>query len=144
MVYTFFFYREFSGANTSVGATMQNQQSTEEFHRPTIRQFEKRKVHSSFKDNIWGADLSDMLLINKYNKGYQFLLSVINIFSKYGFVVPLKNKKRISITDTFQKVLNESNLYYRSMKLQLQDSDIEMYSTHNERKSVVVEDLSKT
>ena len=51
-------------------------------HKPIIRKFEKRKVCSGFKDNIWGADLADMQLISKFNKGFRFLLCVIDIFSK--------------------------------------------------------------
>ena len=62
----------------------QNQQLAEELHKPIIRKFKKRKVHSTFKDNIWGADLTDMQLISRYNKGIRFLLCVIDIFSKYA------------------------------------------------------------
>ena len=68
-----------------------------------------RKVHSSFKYNIWGADVADMQLINKFNKGICFLLCVIGIFSKYEWVIPLKDKKGITITNTFQKNFKESN-----------------------------------
>ena len=59
--------------------------------------------------NIWGADLADMQLISKFNKGFRFLLCVIDIFSKYSRVVPLKDKKGISIVNGFQKILKESN-----------------------------------
>ena len=51
-------------------------------------------MYSAFKDNIWRADLTDMQLISKFNKGFRFLLYVINIFSKYAWVVPLKDKKK--------------------------------------------------
>ena len=65
-----------------------------ELHKPIIRKLKKRKVYPSFKDNIWGVDLADMQLISKYNKGIRYLLCVIDLFSKYAFVVPLKDKKR--------------------------------------------------
>ena len=81
----------------------------EELHKPIIRKFKKRTVYSRFKDNIWGADLADMQLISKFNKGFRFLLCVIDIFSKYAWVVPLKDKKGITITNAFQKILKESN-----------------------------------
>ena len=68
----------------------QNQQLANELHKPIIRKFKKRKVYSYFKDNIWGVDLADMQLINKYNKGIRYLLCAIDLFSKYAFVVPLK------------------------------------------------------
>ena len=57
----------------------QNEQLADEYHKPIIRNFEKRKVYSAFKDNIWGADLADMQLISKFNKGFRFLLCVIDL-----------------------------------------------------------------
>ena len=83
----------------------QNQQLAEELHKPIIRKFEKRKVYSALKDNIWGADLAAMQLLSKYNKGIRFLLCAIDIFSKYAWVVPLKDKKGISIVKAFQSIL---------------------------------------
>ena len=63
---------------------LENEQLVEELHEPIIRKFKKRKVHSVFKDNIWGANLEDMQLISKFSKRRRFLLCVINIFSKYA------------------------------------------------------------
>ena len=54
-------------------------------------------------DNIWGADLADMQLIRKFNKGISFLLCVIDIFSKFAWVIPLKDKNGITITNALQK-----------------------------------------
>ena len=65
-------------------------------------------MYSSFRDNIWGVDLADMLLLSKFDKGFRFLLCVIDIFSKYARVVPLKDKKGVSIIDAFQKILGKS------------------------------------
>ena len=76
---------------------MSNQQLAGESYKPVIRKFEKRKVYSFFKDNIFGADLVDMQLISKYNKGFRFLLCVIDTYGKYAWVVPLKEKKGITI-----------------------------------------------
>ena len=84
-------------------------QLTEELHKPIIKKFKKRKVYSGFKDHICGADLADMQLISKFNKGFRFLLCVIDTFSKYAWVVPLKDKKGISIVNAFQKILKESD-----------------------------------
>ena len=66
-------------------------------------------MFSSFKDNIWGVDLTDMQLLSKFNKGFRFLLSVIGIYSKYAWVIPLKDKKGISIVTGFQKILKDPN-----------------------------------
>ena len=72
---------------------MSNQQLADELHKPIIRKFKRLKVYSSFKDNVWGADLADMQLISKYNKGIRFLLCVIDLFSKYAWLFLWKTKK---------------------------------------------------
>ena len=64
-----------------------NKNLAQELHKPIIKKFEERKVHSPFIYNIWGADLTGMQLISKFNKGIRFLLSVIDIFSKYAWVI---------------------------------------------------------
>ena len=129
---------------------MSNKELAEELHKPIIRKLEKRKVNSPIIDNIWGADLADTHLVTIFNKGFRFLLCVFDIYSKFAWVILLKDKKGITITYAFEKILNESKhkpnkiwidkgseFYNRSMKSFLQNNDIEMYSTHNEGKSVV-------
>ena len=76
----------------------------EELHKPIIKNFKRRKVYSSFKDNIWDVDLADMQLISKYNKGIRYLLCVIDVFNRYAWVIPLKNKKGESIVEGFKKI----------------------------------------
>ena len=98
-----------------------------------------------------------MQLISKFNKGIRFLLCVIDIFSKYAWVIPLKDKKGITITNAFQYFLDETNrkpnkiwvdkgteFYNRLMQSFLQNNNIEIYSTHNEGKSVVAERFIRT
>ena len=68
----------------SKGSGVNNLQLAEELHKPIIRNFKRRKVYSSFKDNIWGVDLADMTLINKFNEGIKYLLCVIDLFSRYA------------------------------------------------------------
>ena len=97
-------------------------------------------MYSTFKDNIRGADLADMQLISKFNKGFRFLLCVIDIFSKNSWVVPLKDKRGANIVNTFQSILKDSNrkpnkiwvdkgseFYNNYFKKWLQDKDIDMY-----------------
>ena len=119
MVYKFFDKKSSgSGAkhvNTKI--TPQNEQLADEPYKPIIGKLEKRKVYSAFKDNIWGPDLEDMQLLSKYNKGIRFLLCVIDIFSKYAWVVPLKDRKGVMICICMLMYV--------------------MYSTHNEGKPVV-------
>ena len=93
-----------------------------------------------------------MQLISELKKGFRYLLCVIDIYSKYMWFVLSKDKKSITITNAFQKILDESGckpnkvwedkgseFYHRSMKSWLQDNYIEMYSAHNEGKSVFAE-----
>ena len=164
MVYTFF-DSKVSGSVAKL--TLQNEQLAKELHKPIIRKFEKRRVYSTFKDNIWGVDLADMQLLSKYNKGIRFLLDAIDFFSKYAWVVPLKDKKGISVVKAFQIILKQSNRRVKSTSAQhvkpneiwvdkgsefynayfkkwLRDNDIVMYSTHNEGKSVVAERFIRT
>ena len=81
----------------------------EELHKPVIKKFSQRKVYSQFRQNIWGVDLADTQLLSKKNKGNKYLLCAIDLFSKYAFVVPLKDKKGISIVNTFNKIIKQSN-----------------------------------
>ena len=95
--------------------------------------------------------------MSKFNKGFRFLLCVIEIFSKYPWVIPLKDKKGVSIVNVFQKILDTSErkpnkiqvdkgseFYNSSFKKWLKDNDIEMYSIHNEGKSVAAERFIRT
>ena len=107
MVYKVFDKKSASGSGVANNEIKQNLQLAEELHKPIIRNFKKRTVYSEFKDNVWGADLADMQLISKLNKGFIFLLCVIDIFSKYAWVVPLKDKKGANIVNAFQKILND-------------------------------------
>ena len=86
----------------------ENQQLPYGLHEPIIRNFKKRKVYSSFKNNIWGVDLADMQLISKHKKGNRYLLCAIDLFSKYAFAVPLKDKKGTTIVNVFQSILESS------------------------------------
>ena len=101
MVYKFFDKR-------TKGYGLNNEILAKELHKPIIKNFKGRKVYPSFKDNIWGIDLADMTLISKFNKGIKYLLCVIDLFSKYSWVIPLKNKGD-SIVEGFKKILNDSN-----------------------------------
>ena len=78
----------------------------DELHKPIIAKIEKWKVHSLFIDNRWGADLEDTQLISKFDNGFRFLLSV---YSKYAWIIPLKDKKEVTISNAFQNFLDESN-----------------------------------
>ena len=69
----------------------------------------KRKLYSSFRDNIWGIDLADMQSLSKYDKGIKYLLCAIDIFGEYAWIVPLKDKKATIIVNAFQKIILEGS-----------------------------------
>ena len=122
-----------------------------------LKKIKKRRVYSAFKNNVWETDLAGKQLIRKFNKCLCLLtLCVIDIFNKYGWVVPLNDKKVRTIINTFQKILDNSTKlhslrkpnkiwvakgseFYNSffLKKWYKDNDTEMYSTYNEGKSVV-------
>ena len=102
MVYTFFDKKaKGSGVTLSNKSTIksipQNEQLADELHKPIIRKFKKRKVYSAFKENTWAADLAGMQLISKFNKGFNVLLCFTDIYGKYAWIVPLKDKKGVSV-----------------------------------------------
>ena len=88
MLYHFFDKKlQGSGHSLQAASSKKNMQLADELHKPITKKFEKRKVYSSFRYNIWGADVADMQLLSKFNKGFKFLLCVIDIFSKYAWVI---------------------------------------------------------
>ena len=126
-----------------------NYQLANELHKPIIRKL-KKEVYSSFRDNIWGVDLADMQSLSEYNRGIKYLQCVIDLFSKYAWVVPIKDKRGTGIVNAFKKILSDSNrkpnkiwvdqgseFYNKSFKDFLKINNIEIYSTYNEGKSVV-------
>ena len=94
------------------GNLLVNSQLAEELHKPVIKDFKRRKVYSSFKDNIWGVNLADMQLISKYNKGIRYLLCVIDLFSRYAWVIHLKNKKELKDLKRYWMILIENQIKY--------------------------------
>ena len=114
-----------SGINIEVKPS---EQLVEELHKLIIGKCEKITVYSRFKDNILGANLADIQLISRFNKGFRFLLCAIDIFTKHALVF----------------LLMCLGFYNNSFKKWLKDNDIEMYSAHNEGKSVVAERFIRT
>ena len=82
---------------------VRNLKLAEELSKPIVKNFKKRKLNSPFIDNICVEDLAYMQLISKFNKLIRFLLCVIDIYRKYAWIIPVKDKKGISITNAFKK-----------------------------------------
>ena len=157
MVYKFFDKKSTGSGITRNTAKSSSSILADELHKPIIRKFNKRKVYSQFKDNKWGVDLADMQSLSRKNKGVRYLLCAIDLHSKYAFVIPLKDKKGISIANEFNKIIKQSSrkpnrvwvdqrgeFYNNVFEKWLSDNDINMYSTYNEGKSVVAEIFVRT
>ena len=134
-----------------------SQQLAEELHKPITRNFRKRRVISYGVDKIWAADLVEMLQYSKWNKGIKYLLTVVDVFSKYGWIVPLKDKKTESVSLAFDCIFkkskrkpeklwtdNGSEFISKHFKEFLKKNSIILYHTGNEEKSSIVERWNKT
>ena len=105
MVYKFF---DKKSTGSGIATARSSSILAEELHKAIIKKFNKRKVYSQFKDNIWGVDLAYMQSLSRKNKGIKYLLCAIDLYSKYAFVIPLKDKKGISIVNAFNKIIKQS------------------------------------
>ena len=122
----------------------------EELHKPVKRKFNKRRVLVNGIDKIWAADLADMKKFKKYNDGVNFLLLVIDTFSKYGWIVPLKNKKGKTVAEALKNIFEKRKpeKLWTDKGTEFKNKDvkklIEIYSTENEEKSSIVERWIRT
>ena len=116
----------------------------EELHKPIKRKFKKRRVLVNGIDKIWAADLVDMQAFTKFNRSVNYLVAVIDVFSKYGWLIPLKDKRGKSVASALKTIFKErkpekmwvdkgKEFYNKDVK-----DLIELYSTENEEKSSVV------
>ena len=119
-------------------------------HKPVRRRFEKRAVFAKQVDDIWAADLVDMSPFSRSNKRYKYLLTVIDVYSKYGWIVPLKTKTGKEVTQAFRRLFHNGHpsrlwadkgteFYNRQL-----EGVLMLYSTENEEKSSVVERWNRT
>ena len=151
MVYKFF------EKKIQMGQGTWNEDLAEELHKPVRRSFQRRRVITYSIDDVWGADLVDMREWKGHNKGYNHLLTVIDVLSKYAWGVPLKDKRGETVTEALSSIINESGrkpdnlwvdeggeFYNKVMKAYLAKNDINMYSTYSENKSAVVERFNRT
>ena len=122
----------------------------EELHKPIRRKFKRRRVLVGGIDRIWAADLVDMQAFAKFNRGVKYLLAVIDVFSKYGWLIPLKDKTGKSVASALKTIfegrkpekmwVDKGKEFYNKDVKDL----IELYSTENEEKSSVVERWIRT
>ena len=124
-------------------------------HKEVRRRFDKRSVFAKQIADIWAADLVDMSPFFRSNKGYKYLLTVIDVYSKYGWIMPLKTKTGKKVARAFRKLFHNGHpnrlwtdkgteYYNRQLKGVLEANDVMLYSTENEEKSSVVERWNRT
>ena len=133
-----------------------SQQLADELPKPITKKFSKRSVISNGIDEIWAADMVEMQKFSKWNKGIKYLLMVIDVFSKYGWIRGLKDKKTETVSKAFDDIFKTkrkpqmlwtdkgSEFISNHFKEFLKRAGIKLYHTENEEKSSVVERWNKT
>ena len=149
-------FRDTLNSLETVGASIKwTTPLAEELHRPIRKHFTKRYVFVRNVDDIFGADLVDMQKLSKQNKGYKYILMVEDIFSKYGWAVPLKTKTGIEVRNALKQIFTQHTpkklwtdagreFYNNEVKTLLKKHDITLYSTENDEKCSVVERWNRT
>ena len=124
-------------------------------HKPVRRRFDKRTVFAKQVDDIWAADLVYMSSFSRSNNGYKYLLTVIYVYNKYGWIVPSKTKTGKEVAQAFRKLFlnghasrlwtdKGTEFYNQQSKDVLTANNVMLYSTENEEKSSVVERWNRT
>ena len=90
-----------------LGVENHNKSLSEELHKPKRKNYPRRKIIVNHINEIFAADLVEMQKFAKLNKGYRYLLTCIEIFSKYSWVIPLKDKRGITIKNALEKIFNK-------------------------------------
>ena len=138
-----------------LGVENHNKILSEELHKSKRKNYSRRKIIVNHINEIFAADLVEMQKFAKLNKGYRYLLTCIDIFSKYSWVIPLKDKRGITIKNALQKIFKErkpkflwtngKEFYNKQVETLLNENNIKLYSTNNsEIKSSVVERFNRT
>ena len=131
----------------------QLKQYTKELQSRALKNFPRRHIITSYPNDIWSSDLLDVSTFKKNNKNITFLLIIVDIFSRYAYVIPLKNKEGITVLDGF-KTLNETpdnlmvdegkEFYNKDVKDWCKEKHINMYHTYSGLKSVIAERFNRT
>ena len=128
----------------------------DELHKPIRRKFQKRLVFAKAVDDIWAADLVEMQSLSKYNNGFKYILMIIDVFSKYGWVMPLKTKSGIDVANALRILFKDNKppamlwtdkgreFYNKNVSSVLKKNHVKLYSTENEEKASVVERWNRT
>ena len=134
----------------------QQQLLAKEVFNPQKTKFRRERITPLYKDETWSADLIDKSSLSKYSNNYKFILTVIDIFTKYAWTIPLTNKSGLSITNGFKIVLGEgrkpeklwvdrgSEFYNKTFISLLKEYETKLYSTYSDLKAVFIERFNST
>ena len=149
-------FRDILNSLVSLGGSIKwTSPLADELHRPVRKRFPKRQVFVRHVDDVWGVDLVDMKALSKQNNGFKYILMIEDIFSKYGWAVPIKFKTGAVVAEALKKIFKEKmprkiwadkgkEFYNREVGALLKKHDIELYSTENDEKCSVVERWNRT
>lgn len=139
------------------GIKSEKQQVVEEIHKPARVNYPRRRVILKGIDDLWQADLAEFILYSRHNKGYKYILVVIDCFSKFLWAIAIKNKSAKVVTNAFKQIINKSkrkptNLqtdqgkeFYNSLFNQLmQNNEINHYSSYSVKKASMAERVIRT
>ena len=143
------------GLKYKLDMSVWSSQLADELHKPVRRKLEKRQVFAKQIDDIWAADLVDMSAFSRSNRGYKFLMTVIDVYSKYGWIVPLKNKTGKEVAAELTKLFEiavpsrlwtdkGTEFYNQPVRRVLDANNVTLYSTESEEKSSVAERWNRT
>ena len=124
-------------------------------HYPLIKKFPRNKFIANGIDSVWQADLVDMKAFSRKNEGFSYILTVIDVFSKYAWAIPLKNKTGTEVTNAFRSIFEEripkkihvdkgKEFHNKILKSLLNKHDIALYSTESTMKASIIERFNRT
>ena len=134
-----------------------NEELADELHKSVRRKFQRRQVISYGVDDIWSCDLVEMQEWSKENEGFRYMLNVVDVFSKYAWSIPMKDKTALTTLNAFKQIVESSKrtpkhiwvdqgkeFYNKHMDEWIKENNIIRYSTYGEHKSAVVERFNRT
>ena len=146
-----------AGVSKTQAKTWLNSQPTHTLHRPAKRHYPTRHYMVHAVDEQWQADLCDMQQLAKFNSGYRYILTIIDILSRFGWAKPLKSKKGPEVTQAFQTIFNQSKRIPQRIQTDqgkefenqhvdalMKKYNIEMFSIKSAYKAALVERWNRT
>ena len=138
-----------------LGNNFTMQDLSEELNKPAINKVERKKVIVDYIDEIHSCDLVDMVKYSKVNRGYKYIFTNIDIFSKYAWSFPIKSKKISYIKLCFEKIFKErkpsyiwsdqeSAFFSKEMLKFFEDNNVKIYHTYSNLKGVIIERFNRS